>query len=909
MRSEAHKKKLIEVALPLDAINAASAREKSIRHGHPSTLHLWWARRPLAACRAVLFAQLIDDPSEHPDRFPTEEDQEQERQRLFGIIERMVLWENTTDAGVISEVRRTIREATGDDPPTILDPFAGGGSIPLSAQHLGLDVETSDLNPVAVIINKAMLELPPKFRDQAPIGPADEGRLDANEWSGAKGLAEDVRRYARWMADEARKKIGHHYPDVQVPRESGGGAATPIAWLWARTITCPNPACGARMPLINSWQLSRRKTREAWLAPEVDQAAKTVRFEVRRGKGWPKGGTVGRSGATCLVCDGAIPLKAVRDAAKHGDLGSQLLCVVGEGNRKRIYVNASDGHAVAAAVVPPDDVPTGDLPVNPRAITAPNYGIDSHDKLFTDRQLLAMATFSDLAQQVRARVIADGGSETYADALAVYMTLAVGRFSNRSSSQCFWDAGGEGIMQVFARNALPMIWVYAEGNPFSDSTGNFLGQVDYLANAIERLPATGAATVLQRDARALPAEPKVVVSTDPPYYDNVPYADLSDFFYVWFRRTLRDVKPELFTTLLVPKTEEMIAEPARQGTWEAAASYFEDGLRTTFARIRDAQDPAYPFTVFYAFKQTEEKDDGEGEVSTGWETMLQGLIDAGIAITGTWPVRTEQPGGLRQVGRAALASSIVLVCRQREQGAGIVSRQAFIAALRQELPEALRQLQLGNVAPVDLAQAAIGPGMGVFSRFERIVEGDGSSMSVRAALSLINQVLDGVMAEQESDFDADTRWAIAWAEEFGLDVGSSGTAETLCSAKGTSLRGLAQAGILRLDGNRCWLRGPDDLDQDWDPDADERLTVWEIVHHLARLLSDEGETAAAGLLANARVRSRAEAARELAYRMFAVSERRGRTDQALQYNALVAAWPELLRQAREGGSGGQGTLL
>jgi putative DNA methylase len=902
-----YKKKLIEVALPLDAINAASAREKGIRHGHPSTLHLWWARRPLAACRAVLFAQLVDDPSAHPEKFPTEEEQDAERQRLFRIIEQLVLWESTTDAQAIAAARREVHAAVGGAPPMVVDPFAGGGSIPVSAQWLGLEVEASDLNPVAVLINKAMLELPPRFAGQTPIGPSDSNRMETRQWPGASGLAEDVRRYARWMAEEARSRIGQHYPRVAVPSDRGGGQAVPIAWLWARTVTCPNPACGARMPLVNSYALSRRKNREAWLAPVIDVDARTVRFEVRHGKGCPPGGTVGRSGATCLVCETAVPLKEVRTRAKAGDLGAQLLCIVAEGNRERLYLKATAEQVAASQVVRPTDVPDSSLPAAALGFRVQGYGIDSHDKLFTDRQLVAMTTFSDLAHQVRGRVLADGGSEAYADAIATYMALAIGRLANRGSSQCFWNPGRDTVEQVFARNAMPMIWVYAESNPFSASSGNFLGQVEYLVNAIATLPAEGTARVLQRDARVLPTDRKVVVSCDPPYYDNVPYADLSDFFYVWFRRTLRDVHPELFTTLLVPKAEEMIAEPARQGSWEDAAAFFEEGLRTTFARIRGTQHPDHPFTVFYAFKQTEEKDDGAGEVSTGWETMLQGLIDADVAITGTWPVRTEQAGGLRQVGRAALASSIVLVCRPREATASIASRQSFIAALRDELPDALRQLQLGNVAPVDLAQAAIGPGMAVFSRFARVVEGDGTPMRVRSALSLINQVLDGVMAEQEADFDRDSRWAIAWADEFGLDEGSAGTAETLCSAKGTSIAGLVSAGILHQDGNRCWLRGPDELDQDWDPEADDRLTVWEVVHHLLRVLSDEGEAAAAALLA--KVPGSAEAARELAYRMYTVSERRGRTEDALRYNGLVAAWPELMRQSQAEPAAAQGQLL
>ncbi|MEA2827749.1 MAG: putative methylase [Actinomycetota bacterium] len=881
-----YKRKLIEVALPLEAINRESAREKSIRHGHPSTLHLWWARRPLAACRAIVFASLVDDPSSLPEQFPTAEAQDAERQRLFRIIEDLVRWENTTNESVLDAARAEILRSCGGHPPPIYDPFCGGGSIPLEAQRLGLEAHGSDLNPVAVLITKALIEIPPKFAGNPPIHP-DGGRLATGTWKGAQGLAEDVRYYGKWMSDEAERRIGHLYPAIE--------GRTVIAWIWGRTITCPNPACGTTMPLLNSFALSRRIGREAWLEPISDRRRRVVDFKVRSGPGCPTAGSVGRSGALCIACGTAIPLSAVRMEAKAGRMGVQLLCTIGEGNRRRVYFDADEEQLRAAQVERPQGIPETELPHNPRAFTTPNYGITRHWQLFTDRQLVAMTVFCGLVGEARTRILNDGGSEDYADAVATYLGLGIGRLANRCSSQCFWDAGGEGVMQVFARNALPMVWVYAEANPFSESSGNFTGQIGYLVEALARTPAYGQAVVQQVDAAALIERPGVAVATDPPYYDNVPYADLSDFFYIWLRRCLARIYPELFSTLLVPKAQELIAEPSRQGSWPAAAAFFEAGLRSAFENLLAVQDESFPLTVFYAFKQSEDTDDGAGRVSTGWETMLQGLLDAGASITGTWPVRTEQPGGLREVGRAALASSIVLVCRKRLTTAPLATRKEFVGALRSELPIALHQLQAGNIAPVDLAQASIGPGMAVYSQYARVIEADGSIMKVRAALGIINQVLDEILSEQDGDFDADTRWALAWFDEAGMESGSFGKAETLSKAKNTAVNGLVQAGIIEQRGNKVRLFARAELDESWNPTLDTRLTVWEVAQHLILALETGGESEAADLLRQ--VGELGQTAKELAYRLYVICEHKKWTKEALAYNALVVAWPEISRLA------------
>ena len=895
-------KKLIEVALPLDAINREAKREKSIRHGHPSTLHLWWARRPLAACRAVLFSQLVDDPSAHPDQFPTEEDQERERLRLFGIIERLVKWENSNNEDVLEEARAEIRKSCGDDLPPILDPFAGGGSIPLEAQRLGLKAYASDLNPVAVLINKALIEIPPRWADQPPIHPSDEQRLDTGSWRGAQGLADDVRYYGQWMRDEAERRVGHLYPRATLP---DGSKATVIAWIWARTVTCPNPACGSTMPLLNSFSLSKRGGRDAWLRPLSASPGESIAFEILSGAGCPSGGTVTRSGATCLACGSVAKLPYVRKEGKAGRMGRQLLCAIAEGNRRRVYVDPDPMQVEASATERPDDVPTTELAHNPRAITAPNYGITEHWQLFTDRQLVLLDTFCELVAEARGRVVADGGSPEYADAVATYLGLSIGRLANRSSSQSFWNPNRDTVEQVFARNALPMIWVYAEGNPFSGSSGNYLGQLDYLVGALANVPARGEGHAVQADAAHPPDRGLLVVATDPPYYDNVPYADLSDFFYVWLRRCLRDVHPDLFKTVLVPKHEELIAEPARQGSWDAASAFFENGLQRAFSAIREATASGMPFTIFYAFKQSE-TDTGDGSTSsTGWETMLQGLLNAGCTVTSTWPVRTEQSGGLREHGRGALASSIVLTCRPRSESAGITDRRGFLEALRSELPEALREMQQGSVAPVDLAQSSIGPGMAVFSRYARVLEPSGEAMKVRAALGLINQVLDEVLAEQEGDFDAETRWAIKWFSQCGFDAGPFGDAETLCKATGTAVKGMERSGILESKAAEVWLITRDDLPAGWDPAHDDRVPVWEATQHLVKALDEGGETAAAELLA--RLGGVGETARDLAYRLYAICDAKKWAKEAGAYNALVASWPEIRRKAAAGPVG-QGSL-
>jgi putative DNA methylase len=936
-----YRKKLIEVALPLDAVNTESAREKSIRHGHPSTLHLWWSRKPLATCRAVLFASLVDDPSEHPEQFPTEEEQDRERERLFGMMRAMVKWENANNEDVMKSVRAEIRKATGDNPPSVLDPFAGGGSIPLEAQRLGLEAHASDLNPVAVLLEKALIEIPPKFADRPPVNPDTRETLLGGDWHGARGLATDIRYYGKWMRDEAQRRIGHLYPPVTLSKEHGG-EATVIAWLWVRTVSCPNPACGADMPLTSKWWLSKKKGKETWVEPSVDHASvpPTISYTVALGKGGPQDGTVTRQGGRCIACGVPVAFDHIRAEGKAGRMGAQLMAIVAEGQRGRVYLAPTKGQVATAESAKPEWKPEQALQGKCR-VNVPLYGMNTFGDLFTPRQLVALTTFSDLVQEARERVLADAraaslpnddrslndggmGAGAYADAVATYLGIVIDKGADYWSSICSWHTTGEKVSHTFTRQAIPMVWDFTEANPFSTSSGNLQGAINWTEEVISSLLPGASGEVQQRDATsAINGMMHPLISTDPPYYDNIGYADLADFFYVWLRRSLGTLYPDLFRTLLVPKSAELVATPYRfEGSKSKAQQFFEEGLGNAFAQMRTAQHPDYPLTVYYAFKQAESEEEqgsrtaldelyavtnGNGKngtkgavASTGWETMLEGLIRAGFTITGTWPVRTEMLNRSVGLGTNALASSIVLVCRPRPVDAPIVSRREFLKALRAELPDALRMLQHGSVAPVDLAQASIGPGMRVYSRYSKVVESDGSPLRVRTALQLINTTLDEVLAEQEGEYDAETRWAVAWFEQYALNAGEYGTAETLSKAKNISLHTLVETGWLEARAGKVRLLKREELPvlaHVNDLKTKRHLTVWEVTQRMTYALDQQGGESGAGDILRA-TGARGEIARDLAYRLYTLCERKGWTQEAQVYNNLVTSWPEISRLAR-----------
>ncbi|MBC8990877.1 DUF1156 domain-containing protein [Micromonospora chalcea] len=912
------KRKLIEVALPLETINRESAREKSIRYGHPSTLHLWWARRPLAAARAVLFAQLVDDPSSHPDQFPTEEAQRAERERLHKIIERLVVWENVRDERLLAEARAEILKSCDGSPPPILDPFAGGGTIPLEAQRLGLEAHASDLNPVAVLINKALIEIPPKFRDRPPVFPG-LAESEIRTWKGAEGLAADVRTYGTWMRDEAEKRIGHLYPKATL---GDGSQATVIAWIWARTVTCRNPACEAEVPLVSSLDLGKKRGREAWLRPNIQ--GKEVAFEIGAGPRTVESNKLGQGAKfECWVCRAPLSPEDIHSQLDvEAKPEPRMLAVVAAGDRRRHYLTpaSSDVAPIPVCRALAKEIRANDAALKPESrgtfggnAQGKRYGFFSFSDYFADRQLIALTTFSDLVGEVRELVLRDaveagipegerleaGGTAAaaYADAVATFLGCVVSRVADYGSTLSTWmpDPKNEGLRNTFARQAISMTWDFAEANPFSDASGNFNFMLRGVVRVLDTLDAGALAWATQADAVRAVSQ-RGLISTDPPYYDNIGYSDLSDFFYVWLRRSLRPIHPQLLSTMLVPKAEELVANPYRHGGKEGAKRFFEDGFRNVFANARDSASPDFPITVWYAFKQSDASD--EGTTSSGWETLLDGMVKGGWAITATWPSRSERGGRMISIGTNALASSIVLALRPRSADAPTTDRRGLISALQAELPDALRKLQQGAIAPVDLPQAAIGPGMAVFSRYAKVLEPDGSQMTVRSALARINEILDQVLSEQEGDFDATTRFAIAWYRQHGYNTGTFGDADNLARARNTSVERMDRDAILSSRAGKVTLIKPADTPVDYDVLADEHTSTWEVLHHTIRILETAGVPAAGAFLAT--TQSRPDGAvdldlvKELAFLLFSVAEKNGWTKDAISFNAVAQSWGDVV---------------
>lgn len=960
-------KKLIEVALPLDDINAACAHEKMPGIGpHPRGIHLWWARRPLAAARAVIFAQMVNDPGyQQGEGFKygvNKQEAAKKREKLFNILRELVKWENTNNETVLNEARAAIKESwreicalNKDHPqaaelfnpeklPGFHDPFAGGGALPLEAQRLGLESYASDLNPVAVTINKAMIEIPPKFAGRAPIGPElasdktskKKATKDAFEdWSGARGLAEDVRRYGAWMRDEAQQRIGHLYPKIAITAEMVaerpdlqpylGEELTVIAWLWARTVKSPNPAFShVDVPLASTFILSTKAGKEAYVEPVVE--GDKYRFTVKVGKPpeTAKNGTKLARGAhfQCVMSETAIASEHIYSEAQAGKMASRLMAIVAEGKKGRVYLSPEKGHELIACEAQSTWQPNTMMPENPRWFSPPLYGLKSYGDLFTPRQLVALTSFSELVGEAIARCREDAlsagmaddgtgldsggmGATAYAQAVGVYLAFTVDRCADFSNSCTRWVSGNQKVMNLFGKQAIAMTWDYPEAAILANVVGGFIPAAEFIASCINKLPQGNAGgSVSQQDAQTQNLSQNKVISSDPPYYDNIGYADLSDFFYVWLRKTLRPIFPGLYATIAVPKAEELVATPYRHGGKEGAEAFFLDGMGKAIHQLAEQAHPAFPVTIYYAFKQSETKEDGTS--SAGWETFLQAVIDAGFAISGTWPMRSEQSERLIGKGTNALASSVVLVCNKRKASADTISRRQFIRELNAVLPEALADMTQGTidahgnnqsaVAPVDLSQAIIGPGMGIFSKYAAVLEADGSTMSVKTALQLINRFL------AEDDFDQDTQFCLHWFEQQGWSVGKFGEADVLARAKGTSVAGLQEAGVISSGQGEVQLLKWADLPDDWAPENDSRTPVWEGLHHLIRVLNTQSAAAAGALLG--RMPDKSDAIRSLAYRLYTLCERKGWASDARAYNELVTAWEAMQSAMMESGKAG-----
>ena len=945
-------KKLIEVALPLDDINAEAAREKSIRHGHPSTLHLWWARRPLAAARAVLFAQMVNDPGGERGYMAglTKQQAAAKRELLFDIIRDLVKWENINNEEVLERARIAIKQSwretcamnkgkPGFDPevlPAAHDPFAGGGAIPLEAQRLGLESYASDLNPVAVLINKSMIEIPPLFANSKPIGPIpsneDHGSLFKREWKGSAGLAEDVRRYGHWVREEAQKRIGCYYPDVEISAEHTknrpdlkqyvGKKLKVIAWLWARTVKSPNPAFNhVDVPLVSSFVLSKKSGKEAYVEPVIE--GESYRFEVKGGKP-PKGSSNGTkasgrgSAFYCIMSQMPINGDYVKSESMSGRMGAKLFAIVCEGANGRVYLSPDEYQSNVANDVPLSWKPPQEM--NRKStdlVSGRGYGFFTWGDLFTKRQLLALDTFSSLIADARNKVIEDAknagitddgqrlaeggtGATAYGDAIAVYLGFAVGRSSDRESTICTWDSSRDGLRNTFGRQAIPMSWDFAEGNLFSNSSGCWDNNIEWIEHAIQNFPCICSGHVSQADAQTQSISDNKVISTDPPYYDNIAYADLSDYFYVWLRRGLRNIYPELFATMAVPKTEELVATAYRHGSKEKAELFFLDGMTSAMHNLAAKANPAFPVTIYYAFKSSDTDDTGTG--NTGWETFLAAVLKAGFEITGTWPMRTELGNRMISSGTNALASSIVLVCRKRDEDAEEIGRREFLSELRETMLNALSDM-LGKdgisspIAPVDLAQAAIGPGMEIFSKYKAVLNSDGTPMTVHEAMIEINRQITDYLNPDGSGFDPATLFCNDWFQQYGWNEGPFGVADTLARAKGTNVASIKNSGAITAEGGIVQIMNWKDYPADYDPASDKNRSTWEACHHMIRVLNQQGEEAAGALLA--KMSEDGENIRQLAYFLYTLCERKGNAEDARYYNELMTSWHAIVTASME----------
>ncbi len=945
-------KKLIEVALPLDAINAEAAREKSIRQGHPSTLHLWWARRPLAAARAVLFAQMVNDPGgERGWRAGlTKQQAAMRREVLFDIIKDLVKWENINNEEVLERARKAIWQSwretceinkgkPGFDPeklPALHDPFAGGGAIPLEAQRLGMESYASDLNPVAVTINKAMIEIPPKFAGSKPIGPVPSGedtvQLIRKEYKGAEGLAEDVRRYGYWMREEAQKRIGRLYPQIEITADIvrarpdlkpyQGKKLTVIAWLWARTVKSPNPAFRhVDVPLVSSFVLSKKKGLQSYVHPVIE--GDSYRFEVKFGS-LPKEAEKGTKASSktsdffCILSNTPIPSKYIKDESMAGRMGKRMLAVVCEGDRGRVYLSPHEQYEISEKEAIPEWKPSSKMNRDSKdLVSGRGYGFFVWSDLFTSRQLVALNTFSDLVQEARQSAIADAkaagmpdngigladggtGATAYGDALTVYLAFSVDRASDAWSTIATWTPLRDTLRTTFGRQAIPMTWDFAEANPMSFSTGSFINACDWVWKAISACSAQTNGFSLQADAQTQTLSKNKVVSTDPPYYNNIGYADLSDFFYVWMRHNLRGVFPDLFATIAVPKAEELVATPYRHGSKEKAEAFFLNGMTDAMHSLAEQAHPAFPVTIYYAFKSSDTDDTGTG--NTGWETFLEAVLHAGLAITGTWPMNTERNGRMIGNGTNALASSIVLVCRKRDADATEVSRPEFLKELKEVMPSALSDMMgkegfSSPIAPVDLAQAAIGPGMEIFSKYKAVLKADGTPMSVHEAMIEINREITDYLNPEASGFDAATLFCNDWFQLCGWDNGAFGKADTLARAKGTSVERIRDAGVITAESGKVKLMSWQEYPADYDPSTDHNRPTWEACHHMIRVLNQDGEHAAGELLS--KMPNEAENIRQLAYYLYTLCERKGNAEDARFYNELMTSWHAILAASNE----------
>lgn len=910
-----YKKKLIEVAIPLEAINFAAAKEKSspFLKGHSRSLHQWWARRPVTSARAIIFAQLIDDPSENRHKFPTDDDVRAERERLFNIIEALCAWEAQNDTKLLRAAYNEIAQSCGGKIPDFYDPFSGGGALPLEAQRLGLRSYGSDLNPVAVLIGKAMYEIPPRFTGRDPVHPRP---LSKTQYRGSDGLAEDILHYAEVVQEKVRERISKFFSSEALQNH----AQSILGWVWSRTVPSPDPAFGgAHVPIASSFLLSQKKGGEICVEPEVDSVKREISFrvnsrpnklEIDRAKEGVKAGR--GANFRCLYSGAAITPDYVKRCAQRGEMGATLMALVVKSGRSKSYISASPSDVQLANSVGEVERPSLELPKHPQYVGVGGYGFKTFGDLFTRRQLLALNSLCNEIAEIEATVehdaavafgeadytpLSDGGagSKAYAQAIRVYLSFCLDKLADYGSTLCGWNPINQNVRQLFSRQAISMTWDFIEVNPFGEMI-SLPGMATSVASGLEGMIFDKFGECYQSDAANPEVDRKsVLISTDPPYYDNVPYADISDFFYVWLRKNLRDVFPDILNTVSVPKYDELVADRVRHGGAENAEAFFLKGMKKAISNMAHSASPDFPTTIYYAFRQSEIE--SEGISSTGWSTFLEAVISAGFCIVSTWPVRTERDSRTRAIGSNALASSIVLVCRKRGDQADVVTRAEFIRALKRELPAAIAELQSVSIAPADMPQSAIGPGMGVFSRYKAVLESDDSPMSVKTALQLINRELDEYLGGIQGEFDADTRFAITWFEQNGLNAGDFGIAQSIATARGITVESVKHAGIVESSAGKVRILNREELDPDWSPNEDKHLTIWECLQYLVQSHENQGLSEATAILLQ-QIGDKAEAVKDLAYCLYDISaNKRKDAKEATAYNALIADWTELSRLA------------
>ena len=930
-----HRRKLIETDWPLNDISRQSVKEKALTHGHPQTLHRWWARRPLAACRAALFASIVDDPGDCYDEFPDEEAVSRKRRSLNDLITQLVQWKRTDDKSpsnrelmgkVRYEIARSIARNHGDTLPetteeaetyltenrnlaTVYDPFCGGGSVPHEAQRLGLDAIASDQNPVAVLITKALVQFSHPYVNRHPIN-SEANKLEARDgrrrpkrpvtWRGASGLADDLRFYGKWILNKARERIGHFYPDVDIP---GGSTATTTAWIWANTITCSNVACRATIPLLKSYQLTA-KGEKHWVKPSVSPLEGTVEFSVQRTKvGVPEQPTMRGDSVVCLACDQPSPLDYVREEARSKRLGTQMMAIVSHSGPNRHFAAPTENHIDKAMSARPDFgfVPSGSLPSEALGFSIQNYGFTQWRDLYTNRQLLTITTLSMLIDEVVEIIVRDGGEQAYAETIKTYLALALGRTAETNCRFTRWVNTGDKVAGVFGRQTLNMVWDFAEPNIFSNRTQCWTNQVNWVAKVLERLPKdTVPGNVYLGDASSpSQAISDAIVITDPPYYDNIGYADLSDFFYVWLRPLLKDIHPKLFTGISVPKHNQIVAAPL----FDDPRQHFADRLSQALVRIHDSSAREYPSSIFYAYRQ---KENGNADSSlTGWHAMLDSLVKAGFKVVGTWPIRTEHSGRLRSQKSNALATSVLLVCRRRHEDAPITTRGNFIAELEAELPQALDRLtRYNHIEPLDLEQAAIGPGMEVYSKYRSVETNKGEPVDVIEALQCINRVIADYIDREEGelvgDLDAPTQFCLSWVKQHGFQQGESGQAEMLAKPKGVTIDGLRDE--LRLLDARAGRMRIIDYNE-YEPEVRIKRvslesSIWEgcmlMAHNFGAV---KGKRVHGAAQVYSRMGTNAEKVERLARILFDRFERRSESVHSRVFNDIVASWQDIVRNA------------